>query len=433
MARIRRFGGAPGVRDLGAIEAALFRPQTGDYEDIVAEAAAWMESPAVNHPFRGREQAHRLCDRRRVPPYPRLAPEACAGADLCGDDADVRVGRCWISPTSIPGCGLSRSSKNEERKGPLEVPLFYCLVRRVKVGLSPASLEGAPWRRGNRRDRGSPIDAPGARGDTAAHPRQFRPELGREEDIPGSDRKPGGAESLGRPGVAGMEGVVGRSRAKKLSPRRARSDALDSALGRKGEGAEEKAVEGPKALGRERKHPPACPRTETTLGSAAAGRHPEDASGGEESAQRVQDPRPILGVPAEIAPAEDHAPGLPGNVEKGAQANAETAAREGEARVPAGLEHPDAGSGRAEGARAEGPEGARAAAAEDEKRSARERERAPRQGPGLTPPRRRPRGAPRRSGLRRPSSRWPPKAARRSRRCADRRRIPRHGARRGCA
>jgi hypothetical protein len=140
MARIRRFGGAPGVRDLGAIEAALFRPQTGDYEDIVAEAAAWMESPAVNHPFRGREQAHRLCDRRRVPPYPRLAPEACAGADLCGDDADVRVGRCWISPTSIPGCGLSRSSKNEERKGPLEVPLFYCLVRRVKVGLSPRVL-----------------------------------------------------------------------------------------------------------------------------------------------------------------------------------------------------------------------------------------------------------------------------------------------------
>src|SRR5690606_18221318 len=48
---IQRYGGAPGVRDPGALEAALFRPQTGYYEDIVAEAAALMESLAVNHPF----------------------------------------------------------------------------------------------------------------------------------------------------------------------------------------------------------------------------------------------------------------------------------------------------------------------------------------------------------------------------------------------
>ncbi len=40
-----------GVRDPGALESALFRPQTGYYEDIVAEAAALMESLAVNHPF----------------------------------------------------------------------------------------------------------------------------------------------------------------------------------------------------------------------------------------------------------------------------------------------------------------------------------------------------------------------------------------------
>ena len=46
-----RSGGAPGVRDPGALEAALFRPQTGYYEDIVAEAAALMESLAINHPF----------------------------------------------------------------------------------------------------------------------------------------------------------------------------------------------------------------------------------------------------------------------------------------------------------------------------------------------------------------------------------------------
>lgn len=48
---VQRFGGAPGVRDPGALEAALFRPQTGYYEDIVAEAAALMESLAINHPF----------------------------------------------------------------------------------------------------------------------------------------------------------------------------------------------------------------------------------------------------------------------------------------------------------------------------------------------------------------------------------------------
>ncbi|WP_298134601.1 type II toxin-antitoxin system death-on-curing family toxin [Acidiferrobacter sp.] len=48
---MQRYGGAPGVRDPGALEAALFRPQTGYYEDIVAEAAALLESLAINHPF----------------------------------------------------------------------------------------------------------------------------------------------------------------------------------------------------------------------------------------------------------------------------------------------------------------------------------------------------------------------------------------------
>jgi len=46
-----RYGGAPGVRDPGALETALFRPQTGYYDAIVAEAAALMESLAINHPF----------------------------------------------------------------------------------------------------------------------------------------------------------------------------------------------------------------------------------------------------------------------------------------------------------------------------------------------------------------------------------------------
>lgn len=45
------FGGSDGVRDLGALEAAVFRPQTGYYKDPIAEAAALFESLIQNHPF----------------------------------------------------------------------------------------------------------------------------------------------------------------------------------------------------------------------------------------------------------------------------------------------------------------------------------------------------------------------------------------------
>jgi len=48
---MQQYGGAVGVRDPGALEAALFRPQTGYYADIIAEAAALLESLAINHPF----------------------------------------------------------------------------------------------------------------------------------------------------------------------------------------------------------------------------------------------------------------------------------------------------------------------------------------------------------------------------------------------
>ncbi len=48
---VDEFGGADGVRDLGALEAAVFRPQTGYYDDPIAEAAALLESLVQNHPF----------------------------------------------------------------------------------------------------------------------------------------------------------------------------------------------------------------------------------------------------------------------------------------------------------------------------------------------------------------------------------------------
>lgn len=49
--QINRYGGSDGIRDLGLLEAALFRPQTGYYADLIDEAAALWESMAQNHPF----------------------------------------------------------------------------------------------------------------------------------------------------------------------------------------------------------------------------------------------------------------------------------------------------------------------------------------------------------------------------------------------
>lgn len=49
--QIERFGGAPELRDAGILEAALFRPQTGYYADIIEEAAALWESLSQGHPF----------------------------------------------------------------------------------------------------------------------------------------------------------------------------------------------------------------------------------------------------------------------------------------------------------------------------------------------------------------------------------------------
>ena len=48
---LRAFGGPPGVRDMGLLESALFRPQTGYYEDLAEMAAALFESLLMNHPF----------------------------------------------------------------------------------------------------------------------------------------------------------------------------------------------------------------------------------------------------------------------------------------------------------------------------------------------------------------------------------------------
>ena len=49
--QITQFGGEFGLRDAGALESALARPQIGYYDGIIEDAAALMESLAINHPF----------------------------------------------------------------------------------------------------------------------------------------------------------------------------------------------------------------------------------------------------------------------------------------------------------------------------------------------------------------------------------------------
>ncbi|MGA7909767.1 MAG: type II toxin-antitoxin system death-on-curing family toxin [Candidatus Sulfotelmatobacter sp.] len=49
--QIEEYGGEHGLLNQGALEAAVFHPQTGYYNDLSEEAAALLESLVNNHPF----------------------------------------------------------------------------------------------------------------------------------------------------------------------------------------------------------------------------------------------------------------------------------------------------------------------------------------------------------------------------------------------
>jgi death-on-curing protein len=49
--QIEEYGGEYGMLNQGSLEAAVFRPQTGHYNDIGEEAAALLESLVNNHAF----------------------------------------------------------------------------------------------------------------------------------------------------------------------------------------------------------------------------------------------------------------------------------------------------------------------------------------------------------------------------------------------
>lgn len=48
---VERFGGKEGVRDMGLLESALMRPQTGYYSSLSLQAAALLQSLTQNHSF----------------------------------------------------------------------------------------------------------------------------------------------------------------------------------------------------------------------------------------------------------------------------------------------------------------------------------------------------------------------------------------------
>jgi death-on-curing protein len=48
---ILRFGGSAGVRDMGLLESALVRPQTGYYDTLSMQASALFQSLCQNHCF----------------------------------------------------------------------------------------------------------------------------------------------------------------------------------------------------------------------------------------------------------------------------------------------------------------------------------------------------------------------------------------------
>ncbi len=57
---IKRYGGLLGVRDPGALEASVYRPQSGYYKDLIQEASALMESK-VKHTVSRWQQAYCFC------------------------------------------------------------------------------------------------------------------------------------------------------------------------------------------------------------------------------------------------------------------------------------------------------------------------------------------------------------------------------------
>ena len=89
---VEQYGGTAGIRDMSGLEAAVFRPQSGYYANIVEEACALFESILINHPFvdGNKRTAFASCD-----VFLRIN-----GYDLSGDDQTLY--KSIISWTTLP-------------------------------------------------------------------------------------------------------------------------------------------------------------------------------------------------------------------------------------------------------------------------------------------------------------------------------------------
>ena len=86
-AAVREFGGSLGLRDMGALASAVMRPQIGYYDTLIEEAAALMESLAMNHPFIDGNKRTAFY----VPPTP-----SCAGTAASSTATTTRAHRFFM-------------------------------------------------------------------------------------------------------------------------------------------------------------------------------------------------------------------------------------------------------------------------------------------------------------------------------------------------
>jgi len=101
---IGRFGGPGGMRDPGLLESALYRPQSGYYEDVTEMAAALFESLLMNHPFvDGNKRVAFFATDVFLPAHERLAAAGGRGRGpfhliglLDRGEADFAALHAWI-------------------------------------------------------------------------------------------------------------------------------------------------------------------------------------------------------------------------------------------------------------------------------------------------------------------------------------------------
>ena len=48
---IQKYGGSQGIRDQNSLESAIYRPQSGYYDNLILQASVLFESLVINHPF----------------------------------------------------------------------------------------------------------------------------------------------------------------------------------------------------------------------------------------------------------------------------------------------------------------------------------------------------------------------------------------------